>query len=106
MVEDQLHLGALRNNNARLLGKLGPDEFLLRLSRETVSDSTKDLSKELGLTSRESEVLSWLSKGKTNRDIAQILGLSPRTVDIYRGRLMKKYQAGSTPELINKLLSA
>ena len=34
-----------------------------------------------GLTTREGEVLSWLSKGKTNRDIAQILGLSPRTVD-------------------------
>jgi len=32
--------------------------------------------------------------------------VSPRTVDIYRGRLMKKYAASSTPELIHKLLSA
>ncbi|MDP2255631.1 MAG: response regulator [Polaromonas sp.] len=33
------------------------------------------------LTRREAEVLSWLAKGKTNRDIADILGMSPRTVN-------------------------
>jgi DNA-binding CsgD family transcriptional regulator len=82
----------LRNNELRLqyMGKLGPDEFLLRLSRETGTDTSKDLSKELGLTTRESEVLSWLSKGKTNRDIAQILGLSPRTVDKHLEQIYEK----------------
>ena len=72
------------------MGKLGPDEFLLRLSRDTGTESSKDLSKELGLTTRESEVLSWLSKGKTNRDIAQILGLSPRTVDKHLEQIYAK----------------
>jgi len=33
------------------------------------------------LTQRELEVLTWLAKGKTNRDIAEILGMSPRTVN-------------------------
>jgi DNA-binding CsgD family transcriptional regulator len=33
------------------------------------------------LTQRETEVLNWLAKGKTNRDIADILGMSPRTVN-------------------------
>ncbi len=33
------------------------------------------------LTTREAEVLSWLAKGKTNRDIGEILGMSPRTVN-------------------------
>ena len=33
------------------------------------------------LTAREAEVLSWLAKGKTNRDISEILGMSPRTVN-------------------------
>jgi DNA-binding CsgD family transcriptional regulator len=33
------------------------------------------------LTPREAEVLSWLAKGKTNRDIGDILGMSPRTVN-------------------------
>ncbi len=39
---------------------------------------------------REGEVLSWLSKGKTNRDIAQILGLSPRTVDKHLEQIYSK----------------
>ena len=34
--------------------------------------------------------LSWLSKGKTNRDIAQILGLSPRTVDKHLEQIYSK----------------
>jgi DNA-binding NarL/FixJ family response regulator len=33
------------------------------------------------LTPRENDVLLWLGKGKTNRDIADILGMSPRTVN-------------------------
>ena len=37
--------------------------------------------READLTPREVEVLSWLAKGKTNRDIGDILGLSPRTVN-------------------------
>ena len=71
-------------NNERLrlqyMGKAGGNEMLLRLAKDGGSVSA-EFSRELGLTSRESEVLSWLSKGKTNRDIAQILGLSPRTID-------------------------
>lgn len=63
------------------LGKTGADEFLLRLAKDADAELPAEVSRKLGLTSREGEVLSWLSKGKTNRDIAQILGLSPRTVD-------------------------
>ena len=63
------------------MGKLGPNEFLLRLAKDSGASLPQEFSRDLGLTSREGEVLSWLSKGKTNRDIAQILGLSPRTVD-------------------------
>ena len=63
------------------MGKLGANEFLLRLAKDSGTEAPAEFSSELGLTTREGEVLSWLSKGKTNRDIAQILGLSPRTVD-------------------------
>ncbi|MET4291083.1 DNA-binding CsgD family transcriptional regulator [Bradyrhizobium sp. LB8.2] len=45
---------------------------------------------EFGLTTREGEVPAWLSKGKTNRDIAQILGLSPRTVDKHLEQIYAK----------------
>jgi DNA-binding NarL/FixJ family response regulator len=81
------------NNEAlrlQYMGKLGPDEFLLRLAKDSAANLPREFSRDLGLTSREGEVLSWLSKGKTNRDIAQILGLSPRTVDKHLEQIYSK----------------
>ena len=72
------------------MGKLGANEFLLRLAKDSSADTPAAFSSELGLTTREGEVLSWLSKGKTNRDIAQILGLSPRTVDKHLEQIYAK----------------
>jgi DNA-binding response OmpR family regulator len=72
------------------MGTLGPNEFLLRLARDSSTETPAEFSSDLGLTSREGEVLSWLSKGKTNRDIAQILGLSPRTVDKHLEQIYSK----------------
>jgi DNA-binding NarL/FixJ family response regulator len=72
------------------MGKLGPNEFLLRLAKDSGAETPAEFSSELGLTAREGEVLSWLSKGKTNRDIAQILGLSPRTVDKHLEQIYSK----------------
>jgi DNA-binding NarL/FixJ family response regulator len=80
------------NEQLRLqyMGKLGPNEFLLRLAKDSGANTPAQFSSELGLTTREGEVLSWLSKGKTNRDIAQILGLSPRTVDKHLEQIYAK----------------
>jgi DNA-binding NarL/FixJ family response regulator len=72
------------------MGNAGPNEFLLRLAKDTAANLPAEFSSELGLTTREGEVLSWLSKGKTNRDIAQILGLSPRTVDKHLEQIYAK----------------
>ncbi|MGJ4882531.1 MULTISPECIES: response regulator transcription factor [unclassified Bradyrhizobium] len=72
------------------MGGAGPNEFLLRLAKESSGELPKEFSSEFGLTTREGEVLSWLSKGKTNRDIAQILGLSPRTVDKHLEQIYAK----------------
>ncbi|HWZ41047.1 MAG TPA: response regulator transcription factor [Bradyrhizobium sp.] len=72
------------------MGNAGPNEFLLRLAKDSSSNLPAEFSSELGLTTREGEVLSWLSKGKTNRDIAQILGLSPRTVDKHLEQIYAK----------------
>ncbi len=63
---------------------------MLRLATESSSGRQHELRKDFGLTSRETEVLSWLSKGKTNRDIAQILGLSPRTIDKHLEQIYAK----------------
>jgi DNA-binding NarL/FixJ family response regulator len=80
------------NEQLRLqyMGRLGTNEFLLRLAKDSGADAPAEFSSELGLTTREGEVLSWLSKGKTNRDIAQILGLSPRTVDKHLEQIYSK----------------
>ena len=80
------------NTQLRLhyMGNAGPNEFLLRLAKDTGADLPAEFSSEFGLTTREGEVLSWLSKGKTNRDIAQILGLSPRTVDKHLEQIYAK----------------
>ncbi|MDA9478166.1 LuxR family transcriptional regulator [Bradyrhizobium sp. CCBAU 65884] len=72
------------------IGETAPNEFLLRLSRESGTALPPEFTSELGLTTREGEVLAWLSKGKTNRDIAQILGLSPRTVDKHLEQIYAK----------------
>ncbi len=72
------------------MGSAGSNEFLLRLAKESSGELPQEFSSEFGLTAREGEVLSWLSKGKTNRDIAQILGLSPRTVDKHLEQIYAK----------------
>ena len=80
------------NEQLRLqyMGRLRTNEFLLRLAKDSGAETPAEFSSELGLTTREGEVLSWLSKGKTNRDIAQILGLSPRTVDKHLEQIYSK----------------
>jgi len=42
------------------------------------------------LTDRESEVLLWVARGKTNRDIGEILGMSPRTVNKHLEHIFEK----------------
>lgn len=58
-----------------------------------------------GLTAREREVAALLIEGRTSKQIGKSLGLSHRTVDIYRARLLRKYAAATTPELVQKLLT-
>ena len=55
------------------------------------------------LTAREREVAALVLEGLTAKEIGKALGISPRTVEIYRGRLLRKYQAGSSVELVQKL---
>jgi DNA-binding NarL/FixJ family response regulator len=64
------------------LGAIGADEYLFRLSSTGASRQEEaTLRQHFRLTQRESEVLMWIAQGKSNRDIAEILGLSPRTVN-------------------------
>lgn len=63
------------------VGAIGSDEYLFRLTGQRQFSETDQLRRSLGLTGRESEVLAWIAKGKSNRDIGEILGLSSRTVN-------------------------
>lgn len=60
---------------------------------------------KLELTAREREIAALLIEGLTSKLIGKRLAISPRTVDVYRARLMRKTGAATTPELVNKLLS-
>jgi len=57
------------------------------------------------LTSRELEVMELVVEGHANKEIAFDLGLSPRTVEIHRARVMSKMDAGSLPDLVRKYLT-
>ncbi|WP_411034286.1 response regulator [Shinella sp. BYT-45] len=62
------------------LGTIGADEYLFRLTAENRLSEDGVLRQHFALTPREAEVLLWIAKGKSNRDIGEILGLSARTV--------------------------
>lgn len=57
------------------------------------------------LTPREREIAALLMEGLTSKLIGRRLDISPRTVDVYRARLMRKTGAATTPELVTRLLS-
>jgi PAS domain S-box-containing protein len=56
------------------------------------------------LTPREREIAAQLVTGKTSKQIGRILDISSRTVDVYRARLMRKYDTGNATELLQRLL--
>ncbi|MNF00532.1 Tetrathionate response regulatory protein TtrR [compost metagenome] len=58
-----------------------------------------------GLTPRERDVFVPLAQGLSNREIAERLGVSVKTVDLYRGRVMKRLQAGSLAELVGMAIA-
>jgi PAS domain S-box-containing protein len=59
----------------------------------------------LELTPREREIAALLIDGLTSKLMGKRLGISPRTVDVYRARLMRKTGAATTPDLVHRLLS-
>lgn len=63
------------------LGRAGEAEWLWRLTVDAVGGEEAIFRRRFQLTGREAEVLLWIARGKSNRDIGDILGLSPRTVN-------------------------
>lgn len=73
------------------VGQVSDEERLFRVMPAADPEREATLLKErLQLTSREAEVLVWLGRGKSNRDIADILLLSPRTVNKHLEQIYPK----------------
>lgn len=79
-----------RNLHLQPLGPAGIGETLVFLSLRLPGMVQLTGSSLSSLTRREAEVLSWVAKGKTNRDIADILGMSPRTVNKHLEHVFEK----------------
>ena len=101
---------ALKNGAFDFLEKPVDDAMLLdvlhnalRVDRErrsvAVQRSTSDERRER-LTRREREILKLLTAGHSNREIATQLGISPRTVEVHKARIMEKLECHSLAELI------
>jgi DNA-binding NarL/FixJ family response regulator len=78
------------NLRVMYLGASTPQEHLLRLLDNNTEKETTSLQSRLQLTAREAEVLLWMARGKTNREIGIILGTSPRTINKHSEKIYKK----------------
>src|SRR4029077_11475715 len=107
---------ALKNGAFDFLEKPVDDVMLLdvlrnalRADRErrvaTTARSTTDQRLER-LTEREREILALIAAGHQNRDIAAQLGISPRTVEVHKARIMEKLECRTLAELIRMNLAA
>ena len=101
---------ALKNGAFDFLEKPVDEEMLLdvlrnalRVDRERRSAATERSTsgqRRDRLTEREREILKLLTVGHSNREIAAQLGISPRTVEVHKARIMEKLECRSLAELI------
>lgn len=71
----------------------------------TFEDLGSRRSVKAELTPREREVAAQVMQGRTSKEIGKALQISHRTVEIHRARLMRKYTAATTAELVQKLIA-
>jgi DNA-binding CsgD family transcriptional regulator len=99
----------IEHTNERLVVRLiGPDATGQRLLLLEYQALTPDLTilEELGLTRREAQVLSWLAQGKTNGEIAIILGTRPRTVAKHLEHIFPKIGVETRTAAVSLAISA
>jgi FixJ family two-component response regulator len=107
---------ALKAGAVDFIEKPIDDEVLLAAVAAAIEQDAREraeasvasgISDRMGrLTGREREVLTRVADGKHNREIAAELGISPRTVEVYKSRLMEKLQVRRVPELVRLVLES
>jgi two-component system, LuxR family, response regulator FixJ len=111
-----LAVEAMKIGAAEFLEKPFDDEILLNAVRSALNKQNTDSKRQAkradidsrltALSNRERDVLQGLVSGLANKQIAFNLGISPRTVEIYRANLMTKMQASSLSDLVRMALVA
>lgn len=81
---------------------LTPDDDPLRRAVWSFADLSETRN-VLNLSGRERQIVMHLGEGRTSKEIARMLDISPRTVESYRARLLKKYNAHNVAELLSHL---
>ncbi|WP_267396663.1 MULTISPECIES: DNA-binding response regulator [unclassified Sphingomonas] len=79
-----------RTLEAGLLRCTAAGQWVFRLSERHEGEEKTILAAQHGLTSREAEVLLWISRGKQNREVSEILQISPRTVNKHLEQIFEK----------------
>ena len=112
-----LAVEAMKLGAVDFLEKPFDDDVLLAAVRTALADPTTDQARRsaelaaineklASLSNRERQVLEGLVAGHPNKTIAYDLGISPRTVEIYRANLMTKMNAASLSDLVRMALVA
>jgi two-component system, LuxR family, response regulator FixJ len=103
---------AMKAGAATVLERPYTDEALLGAVRSALEEDAPGAAQTAkrtvlaALTRREHDVLSGILEGKTNKMVARHLGISPRTVEVYRARVMKKASVSSVAELVRLAIGA
>lgn len=91
--------------DGELLGKIDSAVNQSRRIRSEIDLREELQSKMDGLTPREQDVLTLIVKGRSNKQVASELSISPRTVEIHRARVMEKTEADSVATLVRMVTS-
>ena len=87
-------------DDAQLRGAIEAAFHLERSRIDSVQASREDAEKLASLTEREREVLDHAARGLHGKEIAAALGISPRTVEVHKSRIMAKLQVRNIAELV------
>ena len=89
----------------RAFSRVDPHHHTIWVFNELAGGTAARNAPSSALTPREREISALFVQGRTAKEAALALGISHRTVDIYRSRLLRKFGVSSTPDLVKRLLT-